>query len=186
MERQILEIKGYYNSSSEYEFNDSNSWTGQILLNDDLTFEGIVVDKGKNDDRLITGTLIDYQGISLIKFNLLGFDPCSFYGFSDGEQILGLFDAMTPFRVITCGTCKILLSTSEKDKDFEAHLEERLASFRSQMDHFNKSLYKRLIKNMPATRDNFTKNLQEGRNEIEKQLDIKIKRLEIQRQNPSN
>lgn len=186
MEKQLLEIKGYYSMNNRNEFTDLNSWTGHILLKDDLSFEGIVVDAGTNDDRLIAGTLVDYQGISLLKLNSLGYDPCAFYGFSDGEQIIGMFEAITPFGTFSCGKCKILLATSQKDKDFESQLEERLETFKHQMGGFNNHLYSRLVENIQETSDNFLQNLEEGREEIERQENIKIKKLVIKNPNTNN
>ena len=184
MEKQLLEIKGYYSKNNRNEFTDLNSWTGHILLKDDLSFEGIVVDAGSNDDRLIAGTLVDYQGISLLKLNLLGYDPYAFYGFSDGEQIIGMFEAITHFGTVPCGKCKILLAASQKDKDFEIQLEERLETFKAQMGGFNNHLYNNL--NIQETSDNFLQNLEEGREEIERQENIKIRKLVIKNPNTNN
>lgn len=184
MGKQLLEIKGYYSMNNRNEFTDLNSWTGHIILKDDFSFEGIVVEAGSNDDRLIAGTLVGYQGISLLKLNLLGYDPCAFYGFSDGEQIIGMFEAITPFRTVPCGKCKILLATSQKDKNFEIQLEERLESFKAQMGGFNNYLYSGL--NIKETSDNFLQSLEESREEIERQENIKIRKLVIKNSNTNN
>ena len=61
MEKQLLEIKGYYSMNNKNEFIELNSWTGHILLKNDLSFEGIVVNAGTNDDRLIVGTVVNVK-----------------------------------------------------------------------------------------------------------------------------
>ena len=179
MEKQLLEIKGYYIEGDSKDFIESKSWTGHILLSEDLSFEGIVVDATSDDDRLIAGTLCDYQGISLLKFNLKGFDPCAFYGVSDGEEIIGMFDAITPFRNILCGRSKIVLTALESELELKSSLEEKIKNFKSQMDEFNRYLYDGLIENMEVTVNEFLENLKHVKEEIEELDNIKVKKLVI-------
>ena len=86
MEKQLLEIKGYYSMNNKNEFIELNSWTGHILLKNDLSFEGIVVNAGTNDDRLIVGTVVNYQGITFIKLNSSDEIPYGFYAFLTAKR----------------------------------------------------------------------------------------------------
>ena len=54
---KLMDIKGYWDMSGSFNFNDNDMWEGKILLNDDGWFEGIVVDPNSSytEDRFIFG-----------------------------------------------------------------------------------------------------------------------------------
>ena len=54
---KLMDIKGYWNMSGSFEFNDNDMWEGKILLDEDGWFEGIVVDPNSSytEDRCIFG-----------------------------------------------------------------------------------------------------------------------------------
>ena len=108
---RLLKVQGYYNRIISFDFNEENSWTGYAILREDLTFEGIVNDMGSEKiDRLISGTLVQYNGASLIKFRNGNFCPCSFYGMSTGKIILGNWAAYDYLSTIEQGRCKIVFT----------------------------------------------------------------------------
>lgn len=82
---KLLTVTGYYQEGDNFDFVEEKSWKGTALLREDLTFEGIVIDNSTiyNFDRLISGTLVEYNGTSLIKFSNHGLCPCSFFGMSN-------------------------------------------------------------------------------------------------------
>ena len=56
---KLMDIKGYWDMSYGYDFNDNDMWEGKILLDDDGWFEGTVVDPNSSytEDRFIFGGL---------------------------------------------------------------------------------------------------------------------------------
>ena len=65
----LKDIKGYWNVGYSYDFNDVNMWEGQILLEEDGWFEGIVVDPKSSytEDRFIFGVYHPDKVIELFK-----------------------------------------------------------------------------------------------------------------------
>lgn len=55
--KKLNDIKGYFGSSYSYQFNDTDMWKGKILVEDDGSFLGVVVDTSSSysDDRLVFG-----------------------------------------------------------------------------------------------------------------------------------
>ena len=41
---KLIDIKGYWNMANDWTFDEKNVWQGQILLQEDGWFEGVVVD----------------------------------------------------------------------------------------------------------------------------------------------
>ncbi len=41
---RLLQVHGYYNEEDSFEFTEEKSWSGHVILREDLTFEGIVND----------------------------------------------------------------------------------------------------------------------------------------------
>ena len=108
---RVLKVHGYYNEDISFDFIEEKSWTGHVILREDLTFEGIVNDKGyENKDKLISGTLVEYNVVSLMKFSNGGFCPYSFFGMSTGKAILGTYAIHDYMFTSNCGRCKIIFT----------------------------------------------------------------------------
>jgi len=68
--KQLNYITGYWNMGDDHNFNDNNKWEGQLILEDDGWFEGIVNDPNSpyTDDRFIFGAYFpNVPAIELLK-----------------------------------------------------------------------------------------------------------------------
>lgn len=177
---RLLKVEGYYNYEKSFDFSVSDSWIGYVILREDLTFEGIVNDKGSEDtDRLISGTLAQYNGASLMKFTNGGFCPCSFYGMSTGKEILGTWALHDTHFVTEQGRCKIIFSEASVEDSFMTDLESRINSFKADMSNYTQNLYDSLIENMNCTVQQFLQNLEIDRENIEAEIGTTLKKLEL-------
>ena len=83
---KLMDIKGYWDMSGSFNFNDNDMWEGKILLNDDGWFEGIVVDPNSSytEDRFIFGVYHPEKVIELFKFTPIDVSaPFVFHGKRD-------------------------------------------------------------------------------------------------------
>lgn len=179
-ELRLLEVNGYYNETDSFEFSEENSWTGYAILREDLTFEGVVSDfTSKDKDRLISGTLVEYNGVSLMKFTNGGFCPCSFYGFSTGKIILGNWSCHDFIFSSEKGRCKIVFTEIQSQQPLINEINNRIFSFKADMDNFSKEIYDSLIENIYTTVKNFIKNLENSKEDIEAEIGFPFKKLEL-------
>lgn len=177
---KLYDIKGFFTMGNNKNFDETNSWQGKILLKDDKQFEGIVVDSGDNTDRLITGSLIDYQVAILDKFNLKGYDPCSFISFSDGNEFRGQYFAVTPSRgEIPAGNCKIQFTYTEENNEVKNILEKRIESFKDKVSGFNKFLYEQTLIYKDANYSNMEANLNISKAQADEILGVKVKKYTL-------
>lgn len=178
---KLLAVTGYYQYGNNFDFGEEKSWRGTVLLREDLTFEGIVVDNSAttNFDRLISGTLVEYNGTSLIKFSNHGFDPCSFFGISTGKEIIGSWAAYDHHTAHDMGRSKIILTEIPMDESTVADITSRIEVFKKEMDYFSERLYDELIKNMSLTVEEFIHNLEENKEGIEREIGGTFKKLEL-------
>ena len=80
---KLVDIKGYWNMSIGYSFNDNGMWEGKLLLEDDGWFEGIVNDLTSpyTGDRMIFGIYHPTKIIELFKVSPANVsDPFVFRG----------------------------------------------------------------------------------------------------------
>ena len=117
---KLLAVTGYYQEGNNLNFVEEKSWKGTVLLREDLTFEGIVADNSAttNFDRLISGTLVEYNGTSLIKFSNHGLCPCSFFGMSTGKEIIGGWAVHDYLFTHDAGRSKIIFTEIPMDEFF--------------------------------------------------------------------
>ena len=68
---KLVDIKGYWNMSGGYDFNDNDMWEGKLLLEDDGWFEGIVNDPTSpyTGDRMVFGIYHPTKIIELLNIN---------------------------------------------------------------------------------------------------------------------
>lgn len=179
---KLLEIKGYYNKVNLFEFTEEQSWKGHVILREDLTFEGIVVDEYSNvttEDRFLSGTLVDYNGTSLMKFSNHNLCPCSFFGMSNGKEIFGTWAVHDYYSARDMGRCKIVFKEIPLVEEMIQSIESKIESFKDEMDDYSTRLYDSLIENMPITVQEFLKNLEESKEEVEAELGFSVKKLEL-------
>lgn len=173
---RLLKVQGYYNHIISFDFNEENSWTGYAILREDLTFEGIVNDVGsESKDRLISGTLVQYNGASLMKFTNGSFGPCSFFGMSTGKIIFGNW----AFHDYIQGRCKIVFTEIPIEEELISNLKSKMDSFKSEMDDYSKMFYSSLIENMPLTVSNFIQNMETDRKSLEMEIGAPLQKLEL-------
>ena len=179
---KLLEIKGYYNKVNMFEFSEEQSWNGHVILREDLTFEGIVVDEYSNvttENRLIYGTLVDYNGASLMKFSKINICPCSFFGMSNGKEIFGTWAIHNYYSARDMGRCKIVFKEIPLVEEMVQSIESKIDMFKEEMDDYAIWLYLSFIEKMPITVQEFLKNLEECKKEVEAELGFSIKKLEL-------
>ena len=113
---KLMDIKGYWNMSYGYDFNDRDMWEGQILLQDDGWFEGIVVDPSSSytEDRFIFGVYYPGKVVELFKFTPLSVSaPFVFHGRRDAKGYEGQFETIGLFGTMPCGTSHIITQYAE-------------------------------------------------------------------------
>lgn len=179
---KILGVTGYYQEGNNFEFVEGKSWKGEVILREDLTFEGIVIDQYSDittDDRFISGTLVEYNGASLMKFSNHGLCPCSFFGMSTGKEIIGSWAVHDYVFTVDKGRCKIIFTELPEDDSTVSDILRKIETFKSNMDEFSKELYNSLIENMSATVENFLDNMEQSKEKIEKEIGYPLKKLEI-------
>lgn len=124
-------IKGYWNmnTSGNCDFNDNNMWEGQILLEDDGWFEGIVTDPGSpyKGDRMVFGIYHPDKIIELIKLSPANVsDPFVFRGMCDAKGYDGEFAVIEALGEYRQGTSRIITQDVDYvDVDEKNILEER-------------------------------------------------------------
>ena len=103
---KLMNIKGYWNMSGGYDFNNNDMWEGKLLLEDDGWFEGIVFDPNSPyiGDRMIFGIYHPDKVIELIKVSPANVsDPFVFRGQKDGDVYEGEFSVLGLFGEHYCG-----------------------------------------------------------------------------------
>ena len=181
VKERLLEVKGYYQEGNNFNFVEEKSWKGKVILREDLTFEGVVADKCSKhtDNILISGTLVEYNGASLIKFTNHGYRPCSFFGMSTGKEIIGGW-AVHDFRFTKdMGRCKIIFAEVPMDKNEMSEILQKIEDFKSGMDGFSTKIYNSLVANMQLTVKQFIDNMNENRENIEKEIGFPLQKLEL-------
>lgn len=177
---KLLAVSGFYQKGNKFDFVEEKSWKGTVLLREDLTFEGIVIDNSAtNFDRLISGTLVEYNGTFLIKFSNHGLCPCIFSGMSNGKEIIGSW-AVRDYRfTIDVGRCKIIFTVIPMDESTVEDIISRIEAFKEEMDSFSDELYNSLIENMSRTVEGFIQNMEENKDNIEREIGCTLKKLEF-------
>lgn len=180
MER-LLDVKGYYQEGDNFNFVEEKSWKGKVILREDLTFEGIVVDQCSKitDNRLISGTLVEYNGASLMKFTNHDCCPCSFFGMSTGKEVVGTWAVHDYFSTSNMGRCKIIFTEVQMDESEMSDVFKKIEDFKSDMDDFSKKLYESLIDNMHLTVTEFISNMEANKANIEKEIGFSLKKMEL-------
>ena len=143
--KELYDIEGYWDMSGCYAFNDKDMWKGQILLEDDGWFEGIVVDPNSSykEDRFIFGVYYPVKVIELYKFTPLSVSaPFVFHGRRDAKGYDGNFETIGLFGPSPCGVSHIITQARDNSDTEIAELEARIQRYKSSiMDDTCKEFY---------------------------------------------
>ena len=134
--KQILDIKGYREENDSMQFKEKNSWKGSILVDENLSFEGIVYDESDETKSYVAGTLGELNGIALRKFRQGPFaDAEAYYGMSDGKMICGVYGTENYlFGVGEMENFEIHLNLTEYNESQILALEEQCRDFKRNMN----------------------------------------------------
>ena len=152
---KLVEIKGFWNMSGDYDFNEKDMWEGKLLLEEDGWFEGIVTDPRSpyTGDRMIFGILHPDKIIELIKVSPTNVsDPFVFRGQKYVNGYDGEFSAIGLFDEQYCGVFHIITKEVElKDENDKEELLSRIAKFK------DNGFYSMLYENTLRIRDRLSK-----------------------------
>lgn len=149
---KLIDIKGYWDMSIIYNFNERNMWEGQILLQEDGWFEGIAINSNGTykDDRFIFGVYHPEKDIELFKFTPISVSsPFVYHGKRDVKGYDGRFETIGAVTV-PCGNSHIITQYAEDvRKNIEEEtklLESRIERYKSSiMDEFGQKYYNNII-----------------------------------------
>lgn len=118
---KLNDIKGYFDSSFQYRFNDNDMWEGQILLEDDGWFEGVVKDpssKSYTEDRFVFGIYYPEKFIELFKWTPTSYSsPFVFHGKRDAKGYDGEFEVIGLAGSMPYGVCHIITQEASLVRD---------------------------------------------------------------------
>lgn len=145
---KLIDIKGYCNTSNKYEFNDDNMWKGQLLLEEDGWFEGIVNDAVSQcaEDKMIFGIYHYGRIIELFKVSSVNkSDPFIFRETMDAKSNDGEFSTIGIFGEELCGVSHIIMqdvdSLNQNDylKISQRNIESEKEDLLKRIDNFKKN-----------------------------------------------
>lgn len=153
-------------------------WEGQILLQDDEWFEGIVVNPSSSytEDRFVFGVYHPEKVVELFKFTPLSVSaPFVFHGKRDAKGYEGKFEAIGLFGTTPCGNSHIITQYAEMTRgnvdDEVKTLETKIQRYKfSIMDETGQEFYDNTI----AMRKNMTQSVlrnYEGKGFTSKEMD---------------
>lgn len=118
---KLFDIKGYFDSSFEYQFNDRNMWEGKILVEDDGGFEGVVKDPRSmsyTDDRFVFGVYYPGKVIRLFKWTPTSYSsPFVFDGNKEDNGYDGKLEVIQLFGSYPFGVSRIITEEAEKVRE---------------------------------------------------------------------
>ena len=175
---KLMDIKGYWNMAYGWDFNDKDMWEGQILLQDDGWFEGIVVDPNSSykEDRFIFGVYHPEKVVELFKFTPISVSaPFVFHGKRDAKGYDGQFETIGLFGTMPCGNSHIITQYAETVRqgiDEESQkLEAKIQRYKdSIMDEPGKEFYENTIAMRRTMVESILRNY-EGRGFTQDEID---------------
>lgn len=146
---KLSNIKGYWDSSYTFNFDNVNMWEGKILLEDDGWFEGVVTDPNSfyTGDRFIFGVYHPDKVIELFKFSPENVSsPFVFHGAKEVKGYGGEFEVIGLLGTTPCGVSHIITQEAELNRgnvDLEIEeLKERIQKYKdNNFDEDSKIFY---------------------------------------------
>ena len=140
--KKLIDIKGYWNTSFDLKLNDKDMWEGQILLEEDGWFEGIVKDPYSKytGDRFIFGIYHPTKVIELYKYAPEHIsNQLKFHGDRDAKGYDGEFSVIGLFGEYSCGNCHIITQYSELSRK---NIQEEMSSLETKIQYWkNNDMY---------------------------------------------
>jgi len=142
---KIHNIKGYWDATYTNSFNETNMWEGQIILEEDGWFEGIVRDpnSGYTQDRFVCGVYHPSKVIELYKFAPSSVSsPFVFHGKKEKNGYNGEFEIIGLLGPTPYGVCNI--NTEEITENLElqtAELKSRIQTYKDNMEYETSEFY---------------------------------------------
>lgn len=134
--KKLIDIKCYWNKTFDFNMNDKDTWEGQILLEEDGWFEGIVNDpysqyKGY---RFIFGIYHPEKVIELYKYAPEEISkPLKFHGDRDAKGYDGEFSIIGLFGEQPYGNCHIITQYSELARN---NIQEEVSSLEAKIKYW--------------------------------------------------
>ena len=162
---KLMNIKGYWNTSNNWTFDEKDMDEGQILVQEDGWFEGIVRNPNSTykEDRFVFGAFHEGKVIFLNKFTPIEEStPLIFNGEFTGEDYRGELDYLSLAGNYRCGNMQMTAREIEHNLEHQnQELMVRLEDFKNKMNKVFNDMYQ----NMLAVRTEFSKEVLEMYNE---------------------
>lgn len=159
---KLMNIKSYWNMNNDWNFNEENIWQGQILLQEDGWFEGVVADinNPKPLDRFVFGVFHEGKILFLNKFNPVeGSTPYIYQGEFNGQDYIGEFDAFRLISTVKCGNTRLIVQEVEKDLEKQSQkLEMKIENLKITMIKVFADIYKNLLAVRPELTEEILTN----------------------------
>ncbi len=144
--KELNKIKGYWDSTFSYNFDEHNMWEGKILLYENGWFEGIVVDpySSYTEDRFIFGIYHPDKVIELYKFTpLYVSSPFVFHASKEDNGYNGQLETIGLFGPTLFGVTHITTQPVKENVETETEeLENRIKRYKETiMDEVGQEFY---------------------------------------------
>jgi hypothetical protein len=166
-----MDIQGYWNTSGTYDWNDRDMWTGQLLLEEDGWFEGLVVNpySSYQEHRFIFGVYYPAKRIELYKCAPIGVSsPLVFHGKRDAKGYDGPFEAIGILEgSIPSGISHIITQYVEPVRDSVEEetisLENQIQDYKERrMDAINQEFYDTKVAMRKQLCETILRNMEKG------------------------
>jgi len=131
-------IKCYLDMSYEQKYDENNMWEGNIFIQENGFFEGIISNKESGNETLIFGIYYPDKFIRMYKVNSVFTEkPFRLDAKAEDESYEGNFYQIDLFGETMCGNCKIGIT----DRPLEEQNNVEIVFFQKKLDYFkNKKL----------------------------------------------
>lgn len=154
------------------------SWEGNVILREDLKFEGIVVNSSNEQDSLITGALVDL-GTTFMKFSKLGVFPCSFCGYAVENSAIGNWTLHDSFTTHDAGIGEVIFTEIALEEETVKDISQRIERFKRDMDRFSSEMYESFVNYIDVSSKELMKDIDNNRQTIEKEIGMPLRKLKF-------
>ncbi len=146
--KKLMDIKGFWNMSDNWELNDQDMWEGNILLEDDGWFEGIVTEpySSYQKDQFVFGIYYPTKIIELFKIVPTHIGKLLvFRGIRDAKGYDGYFKPIL-FGTAPYGRTHIITQYRENIETEIQNVEDKIEKYKNNlMDEADKKFYENII-----------------------------------------